>query len=42
VIIGKACVNRMETNPYVSTGAPDSVSTKKKLFDDSLGFSLPA
>jgi hypothetical protein len=41
VIIKKACVKRMETNPCVSTGAPDSVSTKKSLFHDFLGFSLP-
>jgi hypothetical protein len=41
VIIRKACVKRMETNPCVSTGAPDSVSTKKSLFHDSLGFALP-
>jgi hypothetical protein len=42
VIIKKACVKRMETNPCVSTGAPDSVATKKSLFHDSLGFALPA
>ncbi len=42
VIIRKACVKSMETNPCVSTGAPDSVSTKKSLFHDSLGFALPA
>jgi len=41
-IIRKAWVKWMETNPCVSTGAPDSVSTKKSLFHDSLGFALPA
>jgi hypothetical protein len=42
VIVRKASVKRMETNPCVSTGAPDSVSTKKSLFHHSLGFALPA
>ncbi len=42
VIVRKACVKWMVTNPCVSTGAPDSVSTKKSLFHDCLGFAFPA